>query len=59
MVFNRGICILNNFAIYGYALLAGKKLGLSHRALQQLECVMRSVLDEHTEKEATEAYRKN
>lgn len=50
---------MNNNACIGYAILACKQLGMNRDELQELEAIMRSVLDRYTEDEAAEAYRKN
>lgn len=49
----------NNAVITGYALLAARKMGFSKAKLEQLEAIMRSVLDEYTIEEAEEVYRRN
>ena len=49
----------DNAIITGYALLAGRKMGFTKAHLEQLEAIMRSVLDEYTEEEAAEFYRQN
>ena len=48
-----------NVVITGYALLAGRKMGFTKAQLDQLEAIMRSILDEYTEEEAAEFYRQN
>ncbi|WP_172963916.1 hypothetical protein [Paenibacillus sp. Cedars] len=48
-----------NAIITGYALLAAREMGCSQAQLEQLEAIMRSVLDEYTEDEAAEFYRQN
>jgi hypothetical protein len=50
---------MNNGAAIGYALIAGKEMGLTKEQLVQLERSMRSAMDFHTEEEAEEVYRKN
>ncbi|WP_182914129.1 hypothetical protein [Paenibacillus sp. 1011MAR3C5] len=51
--------INNNTVITGYALLAAREMGFSKAELEQLEVIMRSVLDEYTEDEAADFYRQN
>ena len=50
---------MNNAACIGYALIACKQLGMNHEELQEVEAILRSVLDEYTEDEASEFYRQN
>lgn len=49
----------NNAVITGYVLLAAREMGFNKDQLEQLEAVMRSVLDEYTEAEAAEFYSQN
>lgn len=51
--------INNNAVITGYALLAAREMGFSKAELEQLEAIMRSVLDEYTVEDAAEFYRQN
>lgn len=50
---------MTNAACIGYAILAGKAMGLTHKQLQDLERSMRSVMDFTTEEDAEEAYKNN
>lgn len=50
---------MNNSAAMGYAILAGKRIGLTKKQLEQLEAAMREEMDLTSEKEAEEAYRNN
>lgn len=49
---------MNNAACIGYALIACKQLGMNRDELQEVEAIMRSILDENTEEEAEEEYRR-
>lgn len=48
---------MNNSAAIGYALMAGKEIGLTKDQLYRLESAMRRTIDEHDEEEAEEVYR--
>lgn len=51
--------MISNAAAIGYALLAGKKLGLSKEELKRLEAIMYGYIDLITPEEAEEVYRRN
>ncbi|MGG2201420.1 hypothetical protein [Paenibacillus validus] len=50
---------MTNAAAIGYAILAGQQLGMTKDELRSLESVMNAKMDQLTEEEAEEAYRKN
>lgn len=50
---------MNNSAAIGYAILAGKRMGLSKVQLIELENTMKEEMDFVTEDEAEEVYRNN
>jgi hypothetical protein len=50
---------MTNAAAIGYALIAAKKMGMSHEELKRFEAIMYGYLDLVSEDEAEEIYRKN
>lgn len=50
---------MTNAAAIGYALMAAKKMGMSHEELKRLEAIMYGYLDLVSEDEAEEVYRRN
>lgn len=50
---------MKNAAAIGYAILASQQLGMTKEELRSLESVMNTMMDQITEEEAEEAYRKN
>lgn len=49
---------MNNEAAIGYAILAAKQIGLTREQIKKLDRAMYEVMDEVTESEAEEVYRK-
>lgn len=49
---------MNNATAIGYALIAAKDIGLTKEQQRRLESAMRRAMDEVTEAEAEEVYRK-
>lgn len=50
---------MTNETSIGYAILAGKMMGMSKEELIKLEYLLYRLMDTVTEEEAQEAYRKN
>jgi len=49
---------MNNSAAIGYAILAAKRIGLTREQIMKLDRAMYEVMDEVTEEEAEEEYRR-
>jgi hypothetical protein len=50
---------MKNSAAIGYALIAGRQIGLTNTQLQDLENMMRAEMDFTTEEQATKVYENN
>jgi predicted solute-binding protein len=50
---------MTNAAAIGYMILAAKKMGMDEEKIKELATRMYYRMDEHTEEEAEEAYRKS
>lgn len=50
---------MTNGAAKGYAIIAAKWIGLSPQQIENLVRAMDTAMDEHTEEEAEEVYRKS
>jgi len=50
---------MTNSAAIGYMILAAKRLEIDFQTIKQLQFEMYEQMDEHTEKEAEDAYYKN
>lgn len=55
----RGAEVMTNQAAIGYAILAAKRLNLAPIVIKAVEEAMYREMDERTEEEAEEAYRKS
>jgi len=49
---------MNNSAAIGYAIMAARRIGLTDEQIRKLDSAMYRLMDEVTEEEAEEEYRK-
>lgn len=47
---------MTNAAAIGYMIMAAKRYGMRKKDIEQLEAIMRAMMDEHTEGEAEQEY---